>query len=157
LSEQQREAAVALFEDGHAAKSAAARVAVSVHAVRKLHHRWLLRGAGALIMKPTRASYSFEFKLDVVRPFLNGEATAAELAREHDLSSPNLVKTWARQYRTHGEDALRPKPRGRPPGDPKPPETELSEVQRLRRENEYLAAENAYLKKLRALRAQRRG
>jgi transposase len=157
LSERQREAAVALFEDGHAAKSTATRLDVSVHAVRKLHHRWLLRGAGALIMKPTRASYTFEVKLDVVRRFLTGETTAAELARQHDLSSPNLVKTWARQYRTDGEDALRPTPRGRPPGDPEPPESDLSELQRLRRENEYLAAENAYLKKLRALRAQRRG
>jgi transposase len=147
---------VVLFEGGHAARSAAARLGASVHAVRKLHHRWLLRGAGALIMKPTRASYTFEFKLDVVRRFLDGQATAAQLALEHDLSSPNLVKTWARQYRADGEDALRPKPRGRPPGAPQPPERELSEVERLRRENQYLAAENAYLKKLRALRAQRR-
>jgi transposase len=146
---------VALFDDGHAAKSTATRLAVSVHAVRKLHHRWLLRGAGALMTKPTRATYTFEVKLDVVHRFLNG-TTAAELAREHDLSSPNLVKNWVRQYRTHGEDALRPAPRGRPPADPHPPESELSELQRLRRENEYLAAENAYLKKLRALRAQQR-
>lgn len=155
LSPQQREAAVALFDDGHAAKSTAARLAVSVHAVRKLHHRWLLRGAGALMTKPTRATYTFEVKLDVVHRFLNG-TTAAVLAREYDLSSPTLVKTWARQYRTHGEDALQPTRRGRPPAAPQPPEGELSEVQRLRRENEYLAAENAYLKKLRALRAQQR-
>lgn len=147
---------MALFEDDHGVRSVAARLGASRDAVRKLHHRWLLRGAGALIMKPTKRSFSFEFKLEVVHRFLDGEATAAELAREHDLSSPGLVKTWARKYRNEGEDSLRPTPRGRPPGDPGPPERELSEVERLRRENQRLAAENAYLKKLRALRAQGR-
>jgi len=156
LSALQREAAVVLFQDDHGTRVVAARLGVSRHAVAKLYHRWLLRGVGALIMKPTRRSFSFEFKLEVVRRFLNGEATAAELAREHDLSAPSLVKTWARKYRHDGEDALRPKPRGRPPGDPAPPGRELSEVEQLRRDNQRLAAENAYLKKLRALRAQRR-
>jgi transposase len=108
-------------------------------------------------MHSTPRSFSFEFKLDVVRRFLDGEATAAELAREHGLSSPDLVKTWARKYRNEGEDALRPKRRGRPPGQAGRPEHELSEVEQLRRENLRLAAENAYLKKLRALRAQGRG
>ncbi len=106
-------------------------------------------------MDSTPRSFSFEFKLDVVRRFVDGEATAAELAHEHDLSSPDLVKTWARKYRNEGEDALRPKRRGRPPNEPTQ-SGELSELERLRRENQRLAAENAYLKKLRALRAQGR-
>ncbi|MFD0485935.1 helix-turn-helix domain-containing protein [Saccharopolyspora spinosporotrichia] len=155
MSERQREAAVALFEAGYGAKVVAARLGVSRTAVRRLRHRWVLRGAGALIMKP-KQSFSFEFKLEVVRRFLDGEATTAELAREYALSSPKLVETWVRKYRREGEDALRPKRRGRPPGAPEPPEGELSEVQRLRQENQRLAAENAYLKKLRALRAQGR-
>ncbi|MFD0487066.1 transposase [Saccharopolyspora spinosporotrichia] len=58
-------------------------------------------------MKP-KQSFSFEFKLEVVRRFLDGEATTAELAREYALSSPKLVETWVRKYRREGEDALRP-------------------------------------------------
>ncbi|WP_396134259.1 helix-turn-helix domain-containing protein [Arthrobacter oryzae] len=36
------------------------------------------------------------------------------MAKELGLSSPLLLEKWARQYRTEGEDGLRPKPKGRP-------------------------------------------
>ena len=92
----------------------------------------------------TKPQYSFEFKLDVVQRVLAGElktVRAAELA----LSSPKLIEKWVRQYRNEGEDALRPKPKGRPRGSSAPPPGEESELERLRRENEYLRAQNAYL------------
>jgi transposase len=155
LCERQREAAVALFEAGYGEKAVSTRLGVSETAVRRLRERWRLRGAGALMMKPGKRSFTFEFKLDVVRRFVAGEASALELAREYDLSSPKLVEGWVRAYRSEGEDALRPKPKGRPA---KPAETSGdSELQRLRAENLRLSAENAYLKKLRALREQGRG
>jgi transposase len=155
LSERQRENVVALFEAGYGADVVAARLGVSRTAVRRLRDRWRLRGAGALMMKPGKRSFTFEFKLEVVRRFLDGEANALEPAREHDLSSPKLVENWARLYRREGEEALRPKPKGRPAaaGDSSGP----SELERLRQENLRLSAENAYLKKLRALRERGRG
>lgn len=55
-----------------------------------------------------------------------------------------------------GEDGLRPKPKGRPRKPDSPPTGELPELERLRRENERLRAEVAYLGKLRALREQGR-
>jgi transposase-like protein len=106
------------------------------------------------VTKPTKRSFSFEFKLDVVQRFLAGE-TKVRLAQELDLSSPKLIETWARKYRTEGEDALRPKKAGRRPRD-ETETSEQSELERLRRENERLRAEVAYLGKLRALRAQER-
>jgi len=102
-----------------------------------------------------KRSFAFEFKLEVVRRFVAGEATAIELAREHGLSSPRLVRNWVRAYRHEGEDALRPKPKGRPPAAPDP--SGPGELERLQAENLRLSAENAYLKKLRALREQGRG
>jgi len=155
LSERQREAAVALFEAGYGEKAVATRLGVSRTAVRRLRDRWRLRSAGALMMKPGKRAFTFEFKLEVVRRFVDGEATAPELAREHDLSSPKLVENWVRLYRREGEEALRPKPKGRPAAvsDSSGP----SELERLRRENLRLSAEVAYLKKLRALREQGRG
>lgn len=115
MSEQQREAAVALFEGGFRAKAVAARLGVSKTAVRRLHDRWMLRGAGALVMMPGKRVFPFEFKLEVVRRVVDGEATAVELAREHGMSSPKLVENWLRLCRCEGEEALRPKPKGRPP------------------------------------------
>lgn len=157
LTQQQREQTVALFEAGYGAKYAATRLGVSQDAVRRLHQRWKLRGSGALVPEPSKRSFSFEFKLDVVRRLLAGEATPSELAREHGLSSPKLVENWARAYRREGQDALRPKPRGRPAdGATSPAGQGETEVERLREQNRRLAAENAYLKKLRALREQGR-
>lgn len=155
LSERQREAAVALFVAGYGALAVATRLGVSRTAVRRLHDRWRLRSAGALMMKPGKRSFTFEFKLEVVRRFVDGEVSALELAREYDLSSPKLVENWVRAYRRDGEQALRPKPKGRP-AKPAPASGD-SELERLRAENLRLSAENAYLKKLRALREQGRG
>jgi transposase len=113
---------------------------------------------GALVGKPTKLRYSFEFKLGVVRKVLDAGATAEQLAHEYDLSSGKLVRSWVRTYRRDGEDGLRPKPLGRRPANDSSsaPPGDLTDLQRLEQENLRLRAENAYLKKLRALRAQRR-
>lgn len=103
----------------------------------------------------TKRQFSFEFKLEVVERVLAGETSTA-LAEEFGLSSPTLVRTWVRQFRERGEDGLRPKPKGRPRGSTAPLPGEESELDRLRREVEYLRAENAYLGKLRALMEQQR-
>ena len=100
-------------------------------------------------------SYSFEFKVALVERFLAGE-TGPELAVEAGLSSPRVLQKWVRAYREEGADALRPKPKGRPRKSEAPPPPDTPEMERLRRENERLRAEVAYLGKLRALREQGR-
>jgi transposase len=155
LSEVQREAAVAWFEKGIADKAAARLLGVSHSPVQLLYLRWRIHGRGALVAKPTKQVYSFELKLALVERFIAGE-TAQNLAAEAGLSSSGLLKNWAAAYRRDGADALRPKPKGRPREPDSPPPAELPELERLRRENERLRAEVAYLGKLRALRAQER-
>jgi transposase-like protein len=116
-----------------------------------------VHGVGALVGKPTKSTYSFEFKLDLVRKVVDDGANADQLAHEYELSSSQLLRTWVRAYRRHGEDGLKPKPKGRPSTGASPPTPgEMSDLQRLEQENLRLRAENAYLKKLRALRAQGR-
>jgi transposase len=154
LSEGQRETAVAWFEKGLADRATARLLGVARWPVKKLYRRWRIHGQGALVTKRVKQSYSFDFKLAMVERFIAGEA-ASNLAAEAGLSSPDLVKTWARAYRREGADALRPKPKGRPRKPDAPPPAETSELERLRRENERLRAEVAYLGKLRALRAQK--
>jgi transposase len=151
LTVEQRAAAVELFGDGWARKAVATRLGASVWAVGELYDRWRLRGDAALVSKPTKRSFSFEFKLEAVQRFLAGE-TKFDLAGELDLSSPKLIEAWVRSYRAEGEDGLRPKRRGRPPKPDDQPTGGESELEALRRENERLRAENAYLGKLRALR-----
>jgi transposase len=75
----------------------------------------------------------------------------------------SVVTMWERLYHEGGLDALKSKSRGRPktmpaPKPPKPlppPAEEASTLEQLRKENEYLRAEVAYLKKLRALRQEK--
>lgn len=150
MSEAQREAAVVLFEAGHGRDAVATRLGVSCHAVRLLQNRWRIWGRGALVTKPSRRTFAFELKHEIVQRFLAGETKIA-LAQAYDLSSPQLVAAWVRTYRAEGEDGLRPKPKGRPKRDPAAPVREEAELERLRRENERLRAEVAYLGKLRAL------
>lgn len=106
--------------------------------------------------EPAKRSFTFEFKLDLVRAVLDGRAGPAQLAAEHELSSPKLVENWVRTHRREGEEGLRPKRKGRPPRETEEPADPPSELEQLRRENEYLRAQNAYLGKLRALREQGR-
>lgn len=151
LTGVQRVAAVEWFEAGLSDWATARRLGVARTPVKRLHRRWSLHGPEVLVDEPRR-SYSFEVKRDLVRRFLAGENPDV-LAREGGLSSALLLRKWAGLVRRDGEDALRPRPRGRPRAKR---DDELTEVERLRRENELLRAENAYLGKLRALQAQQR-
>lgn len=150
LSVQQRVAAVELFESGHGRRTVARRLGVSLQAVERLQNRWRIWGRGVLVTKSTRQVYTFDIKREVVQRFLAGDTLNA-LAQEFTLSSPKLVEAWVRTYRAEGEDGLRPKPKRRPTRDPVAPVGGESELERLRRENERLRAEVAYLGKLKAL------
>ena len=151
LSERQREQLVELFEQGMGSIAAANALGVSKYAVRTLYRRFQLHGRLCLVEKPTKQQYSFEIKKEVVQRHLAGE-TRMDLAHEFGLSSDQLVKDWVWKWRKGGDEALKPKPKGRPKGSgtPKP----LSEEAKLRRQIARLEAENAYLKKLRDLRNQ---
>jgi transposase len=151
LSEEQRRAAVALFETGWGAKAVATRLGVRSKAIGRLYDRWRVRGGTTLVTQPTKRVFSFEFKFDVVQRDLAGENRVA-LAKELGLSSPVLIRRWVQLYRDEGENGLRPKPKGRSKAGPVSADKPESELQRLRRENERLRAEVAFLGKVQALR-----
>lgn len=153
MSHSDAVSAVELFKEGFTARSVAMSLDLARHPVQMLYERWQLRGEGALVTRDRR-QYDFETKVEIVLRHVHGESGRA-LAEEYELPSPSTVTNWTSIYRRKGEDGLRPKRRGRPPTDREnvPPE---SEVDALRKENERLRAEVAYLGKLRALRSQER-
>ncbi len=154
LSEQQRRLLVDLFEQGFGYQAAVTQLGVKSVPARALFRRWKLHGRICLLRQPRNQSYSFEVKKEVVERFLAGE-TRMDLAQEYALSSQEMVKRWVHLWCQGGDEALMPKPKGCPKGSSKP--QPMSEEDRLRRRVEQLEAENAYLKKLRDLRNQRRG
>lgn len=149
-SQVQRERLVELFEDGWGFTAAARSVGVGIKTASNLWERWRLHGRLALMRKPTQASYPFETKLEAVKRFLAGQ-TKPHIAKDMGLSSPKILERWIRAYRVHGEDGLRPKPKGRPPKASSLAAGGGSELEMLQRRVEYLEAENAYLKALRDL------
>ena len=142
LSEHQREQLVECFEQGMGYTAAAKTLGVSKYAVRTLRRRFQLHGRLCLVEKPIKQQYSFEVKKEVVQRYLAGE-TKMDLAREFGLSSDRLVEVWSRKWRKDGDEALRPKPKGRPRGSSKP--KVLTEEEKLRRQVERVEAENACL------------
>lgn len=98
--------------------------------------------------------YTPEFKIKVIETMHNERLSYRETARQFDISYGTVVAKWERIYLEKGKEGLYIEHRGRkstgqPPKLKKKVEEDLiSEVQRLR-------AENAYLKELNALVAER--
>ena len=117
--------------------------------------RYQSEGPSALQKKKNvRADYAF--KLQVVSDIEENHLTLVDASLKYNVSANRLI-IWLRTKRKYGYDALAiTRPRGRPPkndmGRPrkKKPE-EMTELERLRYENECLRAENALLKKVKAL------
>jgi len=100
--------------------------------------------------KPNKR-YTPEFKIKVVETMHREKLSYRENARQFDISN-SRVTAWERIYLEEGADGLYAERRGRKstgrPPKIKKEEDLIAEVQRLR-------AENAYLKKLNALVAER--
>ena len=104
--------------------------------------------------KPNKR-YTGEFKQKVVETMMQEKLSYKEAARQFEVGDDKRVAAWERIYLEEGAEGLYIERRGRgskgrPPKRLKPEVEQdlLAEVQRLR-------AENAYLKKLNALVAER--
>ncbi|MGL4998147.1 MAG: IS3 family transposase [Cetobacterium sp.] len=92
--------------------------------------------------------YSKEFKLEVVKKYLNGEEGSKTLAKKMGVRSNSQIKDWVKKYKILGEIAFDFETRGRFTGSRKGrPRTKF---ETLEEEIKYLRMENEYLKKLRA-------
>ena len=107
-----------------------------------------------LCMGSRKTRYAWETKVAAARAVVDEGMGKPEAMAAFGIASRTPLDSWCRLYREGGADALRPKPKGRPKGSaaqsaPKTREQELEA--RVRR----LEAENAYLKKVRALEAEK--
>mgnify|MGYP002224281284 CR=1 FL=1 len=66
---------------------------------------------------------------------------------KYGIASIAPLNRWCRDYRTGGEEALRPKLKGRPKGVKSKPKPKPTREHELAEENAYLRAKVAYLKK----------
>ena len=149
-----RELAAGMFGEGRGYKSVARSLGIPAEAVRKWQQTYRATGRdGLLKMGKKHARYDFESKVAAARAVVDDGMAKPEAMERFGIASATPLKQWCRLYRGGGAEALRPKLKGRPRGlgakaAPMTREQELED--RVRK----LEAENAYLKKLGALRAE---
>ena len=146
-----RKEAVRLFDAGLGYKSAAKELSIPWGTVRQWLHLYRAFGSEVLLsMDGKQARYTHEQKVAAASAVVDGGMAKAEAMSEFGIMSPAALKKWCRLYREGGAEALRPKPKGRPPGSAAKPRG-LTREQELEERCRRLEAEVAYLKKLRAL------
>ena len=144
-----------MLENGYSREHIHRHYGISSELLGYLWSRYKSEGANGLLKKQNvRADY--KFKLQVIRDIEENHLPLVDASLKYNVSNTQLYQ-WRKIAKTQGYDALAiTRPKGRPPkndmGRPrkKKPE-EMSELERLRYENEWLRAENALLKKVKAL------
>lgn len=153
--EETRLRAVDLIERGSGKDFLASALAIP----RQTAEKWILThkaigSDGLPNMGSRHRAYSPETKLAAVLDFLEGGMTKQEVMAKHAIASASPLERWVRDYREGGPAALQPKPKGRPKG-PSAGGAPKTREQELEARVRWLEAENAYLKKVRALKAEK--
>jgi transposase-like protein len=143
-----------MIEDGYSIRSISKDYGIDLKDLSALWIKYQHEGAMGL-KKKQYVRTDGPFRETVVRDIAENCLTLSEAAVKYDVSI-SRIKTWNRIARKDGYGALYKQKRiCRPPKDmgrpkKKKPE-EMTELERLRYENECLRTENALLKKVRAL------
>ena len=143
-----------LLEKGYSVWSIHRKFGINAEHLRRCWLDYQEVGVTAL-MKKDRRVLSREDRMQAVSEYRNNLLSLREVVTKYDISE-SAFYTWRKAYETNQLDLIGTRPKGRRPKDnmgrpkKKKPE-EMTELERLRYENECLRTENALLKKVRAL------
>ncbi len=148
-------------EEGVSQKHLAKMFGIGIRHIADLLAKYNLHGEEALIKGPNR-KYSPEFKMEVIKQYLNGESKNS-LCVTYNIRY-TMLDSWIERYEKGGYNGLIDKKKGRSPkmkienddtartfDEIKDDGTEKARIRLLEKKNRELEAEIAYLKKLNAL------
>lgn len=119
------------------------------------------QGASGLLPRKGKRIFSPSFKLEVLKTIREEKLSLKEACLRFDLSTDAMIIRWQKGLDKLGLAGLEPRPKGRSTmakkenqnikRKPRKSNKTITREEELLRENEYLRAENALLKKLQAL------
>ena len=141
-------AAVHLLEEGRSASSICKELNVSLNSLRVWHQLYKQGGEHSLLAVRRR---TFDEKCVIVEDIVENKLPLMSASAKYGLRADTL-KSWVDAYNLHGSKGLQRKnSHSMSKKRYKYTTDELDELEQLRRRNEWLEAENALLKKVRAL------
>ena len=142
---------VRMYESGNSVNKICKTLHVNHHSVKLWYSQYQSNGIEGLYIKGPIKQKTIEEKLDIVKDILNNGLSLETAVAKYHISIKTLLK-WTRLYSNQGIAGLERKNKSKSMRKKRvyTPE-ELDELEQLRMRNEWLEAENALLKKVKAL------
>lgn len=81
----------------------ACELGCDVSSVKQWVRNYESMGSMAFEDKPRNQSYMKSFKLKVIKAYHDGKGSYAELAKQYQITSDSMIKSWVSKYNRHNE------------------------------------------------------